>query len=500
MGIIIAVIIYEILVIGGCGYYLHKKEKKEMALNKAEAFIVSNRDMSTPLVGVTLGLAILGSVHIFGFPELAWGVGALAAWFPLANVFVLCFACYASGRWARRFKVATVPELIYLIYDSKFLRVICSCIMAIFVFGILTLEAQGLGILFSSLTKGAVSIRLGLVIGGVCGIFYVILAGMKQIGWVNMFNLVIAYIGLILALIFISMQLPGGWEAVGKYYHDTNQTQMLSIFGTPDMFIAFAVSLSIAVMFSSSISQMSLQTCMSAKNERSIIKSVGIALPVNFFFGIITIGLGLASRAMYETNAMPQVLAGLEAPAKTATIQMMTSLLPPWLLAILLAGFLGAILSTVAVTSMGVSTMFVMDIYKPLRKPNADPKSLEKYTKIGIAVVTALAVASAWGLPPIGDGAIWLCAFIAPVFWNLIFGLFWKRSKAAAAATFIAVWVLFLVWTFTPLPAALNMAGVSIAYVTVVVSIVLGAILNLILPGKKGYFRENSVSKDKVVA
>ena len=65
-----------------------------------------------------------------------------------------------------------------------------------------------MGIIISAMTGW--SIANGAIVGGIFGIFYVILAGMKEIGWVNLVNAVVIYIGLILSTIFIALKLPGG--------------------------------------------------------------------------------------------------------------------------------------------------------------------------------------------------------------------------------------------------------------------------------------------------
>ena len=62
-------------------------------------------------------------------------------------------------------------------------------------------------------------IRNGAIVGGILGIFYVVLAGMKEIGWLNLVNAVVMYLGLILATIFLALRLPGGnYDSVAEFY------------------------------------------------------------------------------------------------------------------------------------------------------------------------------------------------------------------------------------------------------------------------------------------
>ena len=121
MGILIAVLLYEVLSIGGVALFLWNKEKKEKKAKAegSDSFITSNRDLPTAIVGVSLALAVLGAVHVFGIMEMSWNMGAVSIWFSIAHVVLLCVICLATGRWVRRMEVATVPELIQKVLGKR---------------------------------------------------------------------------------------------------------------------------------------------------------------------------------------------------------------------------------------------------------------------------------------------------------------------------------------------------------------------------------------------
>jgi hypothetical protein len=56
--------------------------------------------------------------------------------------------------------------------------------------------------------------------------------------------------------------------------------------------------------------------------------------------------------------------------------------------------------------------------------------------------------------------------------------------------------VLVLLWTFTPLFTVLGL-NIPIPYVTLIVSLGLGIILNAVLPGKPGLLKELKAAKAK---
>jgi len=488
MVILVIVLLYEIVSIGGVSLYLVQKERKQkkQQAEGGDSFITSNRDLPTAIVGVSLALAVLGAVHVFGIMEMAWGMGAVSIWFSIAHVTLLCVVCLATGRWVRRLKVSTVPELIEKLFGKK-IAIVATCVLAGQTFAILSMEVQALGIIFNTLTFNSVSIQMGALIGSIIGIAYVIIAGMKEVGWVNLINTIVMYLGLIVAAVFLSGALPGGWQAVENHYVSTGQEFMINIFGAPGMFFAFGVSNIIAVTFAQGISQMGLQSAMAARNEKTIIRALWIAAPVNGIFGIFTMTIGIAAKSLVESGQM--VVANPELAAKTAGATMLMNYLPTWLVAWLLAAFLGAVLSTFAITTMGLGALFARNIYT-LKKPNASEAEQTKVIRIMIVLSGLVACVASASLPEIVNGAVWCFAWLCPIFWNVVYGLFWKRCPKAAGIVFAVSWILVLLWTYTPFPAAFGLSGIPVPYVTLAVSIVLGVILNAVLPGEPGYFKE----------
>lgn len=478
-GMIIGVLLYELLVIGGIGYWLYRKSANEEHADGE--FELGGRNLPTPVLAVTLALTVLGAAHILGVFEMAWDMGAAAVWFSIAHVILLVVVCTSTGLWFRRLECTTVPEVLKKFFGEE-LELLVSCVMAGVIFGILTLEAQGLGIVIKSMTGW--SIQQAAVVGSVIGIFYVVLAGMKEVGWINLINAIVLYIGIILATIFVAMKLPGGnFETVRQFYVDNDQEFMLSIFGTPTILSTFALSVTVAVVFSQGISQMLLQPAMSAKSEASIRKALWIAAPVNGMFGVFIVVLGLTAKAHPEFGALP---------VKDASMAMLVGLLPGWLSTVLLASFLAAILSTFAMTSLAPATIFSTNIYKNLYHPTATDKQVSMVTRMAIVVLAIIAMCIAAYLPPILAAITWLFSWLIPIFWIVIFGFLWKRSTASAFTTLAVAWIVNSLWSFTSLPA---MCGITEkasdfnAYVTLAVTLLVGIGTNLIFKGEEGYFR-----------
>ncbi|MDR1068857.1 MAG: hypothetical protein LBL36_06420, partial [Clostridiales Family XIII bacterium] len=324
MTVMLIVIIYEVASIGGVSLYLYLKSKKLKAAGDSMEFSNAGRSLSWPVIGASIALAVLGSVHVFGIMEVSWGMGAISVWFSIAHVVLICVICLVTGRFVRRMRVNTIPELMRKLFDDR-VGLLCVAVIAMQTFAILTMEVQALGIIFNALTQNAVSTEVGTIIGSAFGLAYVLLAGMKEIGWVNMINTVVMYAGLILATVFLGKFLftgnpydgYSGWDAVQAFFENPPAgveqpgpvpiEKYTSLFGTGGFngsLISFGIATVIAVTFAQGISQMGLQSTMAAKDEKTVIKSLWVAAPVNGLFGIFTALMGIAAFAAVNSGAL----------------------------------------------------------------------------------------------------------------------------------------------------------------------------------------------------
>ena len=349
------------------------------------------------------------------------------------------------------------------------------------IFGILTVETQGLGIIIASMTGW--SIENGAIAGGLIGILYVVIAGMKEVGWINLINAAIMYVGLVLSTIFLALRLPGGnFDTVESFYVDNGQSFMLSLLGNSEILLTFALGTVIAVVFSQSINQMLLQAAMSAKSESTIRKALWIAAPVNGLFGVFAVVIGMTAKSIPEFNAMGP---------KVAATAMLVDYLPPWLAALLLASFLAAVLSTFAMTALSPATIFSIDIYKNLYKPDATEQDVRRVTRLTIVVLALIAIGVASFLPPIIAAMNWLFAWLIPVFWIVIFGMFWQRSSKAAGITLLVGWASNCVWSFSGLASSLGVPDLPNSYIVLGASLLVGIAANIIIDGEVGYFKSD---------
>ena len=99
-----------------------------------------------------------------------------------------------------------------------------------------------------------------------------------------------------------------------------------------------------------------------------------------------------------------------------------------------------------------------------------------------IIIVALIAIMVSTFLPTILGAIEWVFAWIVPIFWLFIFGMFWKSNGKVAAATLAVAWILNLLWSFAGLQTTVaNATGLNLpnGYVTLIASLVVLIIGNL---------------------
>jgi len=486
--ILIAVIIYEIVTIMGVGLFLSVRSKRVTA---KDSFALAGRGLNTTHVAITLAFTMLGAAHIWGTTENAYGIGGMAVWFGIACAVMLVVITQCTGPWIRKIGTPTVPDMLGKLYGGK-MRLLIACVMAPLVFGILCLETQAIAVTFVALTGW--DFVAGAIVGGIFGTLYVLLAGMKEVAWLNIINVIVIYASMIIALIALFYYLPQGWEGVEADLVDSGNGWMTSIFGNGDIIVGFAIPTILCCTLFQGISQMGLQTAIAAKDAKTVKKSIWLATPINGMFCVIPALIGMAAFVMDTKGLLTPD--GSVIGALFASPMLIVQLLPPWIVTLLLAGFLGAVLSTFAMTSLCPATIFAHDLYGGLFKPNATEKEKTLVMRIVIVIVGAIAVMMCNFQPQIVASINWIFTWAFPMFVMAVIGLFWKRSVPAAFITMFAAWVGNMVWTTFGLQAYLGAETVHGAYIAIIISLLVGIVLTAILPGKKGLFREMREEKD----
>ncbi len=483
MALIIA-IAYFLLLSVGVSFFLRKKVKS------GSDFVTGGGTLAWPLVTAAFVLAPLGSGHTLSLWQSSADLGASVLWWGMISggVFVPLFLLW-FGPWFRRLEVKTFPEGMGKIFGEKIGWLIAAVFPAQLI-GICIAEVMATAAALFALSGG----KQGpldlfpdcILLAVILTILYIIVAGLMQVAWMNLFNAIMLIVGSFIAVFYTGFWLSSehqGWNGVEDFYANLGEAWKLSILDfSSGVVLGYMIPCLFILVFMCSASQAQNQPMLLARSESDIRRGVFWASFVNSMVTYPWVILALVGMTF-------TAISSLEGAATVAVPQLALMALPSWMVGILMIALLAATLSTTSILILASSHIIVHDIFKKVVHPEMKDKTFLILTRVTIFVCMLLVILPALKDPKILPLLMWIFSFAIPVFGVYLIGMVWKVNKIAAWATILAGYTADFLWTIVP-PTGLPEDLYSNVYPTTIVTIVFGVVLNLILPGKPGYLRQ----------
>ena len=462
-------LLYNVVIIIGVYIWIKARARK---LNVTEDFILSGRDFPWYVCAATISLTSLGGQHINGLTAQSWSTGVTTIWFCLAQGVVFTVLCRFMAPWFIRMGVVTVPSMLGRMFGPHFLAIACGCFV-VAGWSSLSLETQGLAVVIHGMTQ--FSLAQAAILGGIIGVLYVFLAGMKEVGWVNLINAILMYVVCILVLVYIGVYVTHqgghGWKTVNDYFLSQGERDLLTAFGNGTILRTYIIGTFLAVALSMNMSQSNLQSALPIRSIRELNKTLYAAIPANIMFGVVVISMGMAAKAIPEAAAT--------GGGNTGVLWIVMHACPAWLSICVIGAFLAAILSTFAILALATATIVVRDLQIPFfTKTRSMSKKQETFwVRVWILIVAFTGVWVALGVPNIVQAMTWRLTFEIPLFVMMMLGFFWKRSSRAGIVTVLFCWVLNCILTFTGLAALVRLEGNNYSIFMLIFSLLIGVSL-----------------------
>jgi SSS family solute:Na+ symporter len=441
-------------------------------LHVTEDFILSGRDFPWYVCAATISLTSLGGQHINGLTAQSWSTGVATIWFCLAQGVVFTVLCRFMAPWFIRMRVVTVPDMLGRMFGPYFLALSCGCFV-VAGWSSLSLETQGLAVVVHGMTQ--LSLAQAAIFGGIIGVLYVFLAGMKEVGWVNLVNAILMYVVCILVLIciglYVTHQGGHGWKTINDYFLTQGQRDLLTAFGNGTIMRTYIIGTFLAIALSMNMSQANLQSALPIRSIRQLNKTLYAAIPANVLFGVIVISIGMAAKAIPEAAAT--------GGGNTGALWIVMHTCPAWLSICVIGAFLAAILSTFAMLSLATSTIIVRDLQIPFftKRRSMSAKQEGIWVRVWILIVSFTGVWIALGVPNIVQAMTWRITFEIPLFVMMMIGFLWKCSSGAGIVTVLFCWVLNCLLTFTGWAALVRLEGNNYSIFMLIFSLLIGVSL-----------------------
>ncbi|OGA27556.1 MAG: sodium:solute symporter [Betaproteobacteria bacterium RIFCSPLOWO2_02_FULL_68_150] len=352
---------------------------------------------------------------------------------PFGSSFCLFFVALFFARAFYRMDLLTIGDFYRKRY-GKPVEVATSIAITASYLGWTSAQLTALGLAFSVLSGGAMSLSEGIVLGAAIVLGYTIWGGMWSVAWTDLFQTVIIVLGL-WSIAWLVGDMAGGAAKVVSAAYEAGRLEFWPKGGAREWLAFFAAWITLAV---GSIPQQDVfQRVTSARDESTAVKGSLIGGAAYFVFAFVPIYIAYAA-LMIDPSLKQLFQAEDSREIQRILPELILNRTPLWAQIVFFGALLSAILSTASGAILAPTGLFTENVLRPFVPHMSDRQFL---LTLRIVLVTfALAallfalnsrstmyemVQSAYKVTLVG-------AFVP-----LAAGLLWKRANAAGAVTSI---------------------------------------------------------------
>jgi SSS family solute:Na+ symporter len=309
---------------------------------------------------------------------MAWvallGVEALAG-IPLALIGIKVW------RIGRERGYLTPTEYVGDAYDSDTVKLVILGVQFVWAIPYLAIQAMGGGLLFETITEGAVTFTQGALLLTLVTAVYLSLGGLRSVAWSDVFQGITMVVLLIAALVYLfpalnPIEATTTLMAESTHLHPAGDQG----FFTPGVWLSFLLMNTMAII----VYPQMFQRFLAASGERAF-RSLLIWWPVMVLIAaLVPVLLGV-----WGAVAMP----GLDDPDAILPA-LLSEYVPVWIFGVVMGGALAAMMSTADSLVLTLSSLVSRDLYRAHLAPTA---SARRETWVGrLTAIVLLVLVSFW--------------------------------------------------------------------------------------------------------
>ena len=469
--LIASVVLYLIVTIG-IGLWAAQR------VRNSKDYLVAGRSLPLYMSAATVFATWFGAETVLSVSATFAkdGLGGIVA-DPFGSSFCLIFVAIFFARAFYRMDLLTIGDFYRQRY-SKSVEVITSVAITASYLGWTSAQLTALGLVFSVLSGGALSLETGIYIGAAIVLGYTIWGGMWSVAMTDLFQSVIILVGLA-AIAWLVGDMAGG---AGKVIAAAAEAGKFEFWPKGDTkawlgFVAAWMTLAIG-----SIPQQDVfQRVTSAKDEKTAIRGCLAGAGVYFCFAFVPIFIAYA--ALVIDPGYAQLFAGEDAREIQRILpNLILERTPLWAQVLFFGALLSAIMSTASGALMAPTALFTENVIRPFA-PKLGDRQFLLLLRVVLVLFTLAALLFALNsrstMYEMVQNAykVTLVSCIVP----LAAGIYWKRATATGALFSVilglASWgIAELVAADATVPPALAGLGFSM----------LGMVLGSLVPGAAG--------------
>jgi len=405
-------------------------------VHNSRDFILAGRSLPLYMSAATVFATWFGAETVLSVSATFTrdGLGGIVA-DPFGSSFCLLFVALFFARAFYRMDLLTIGDF-YRKRFGKPVEVVTSLAITTSYLGWTSAQITALGLVFSILSGGTMSLETGIYVGAAFVLAYTIWGGMWSVALTDLFQSVVILIGLALVAWLVS-DMAGGAGKVIAAAAEAGKFDFFPQGGAKEWLAFLAAWMTLAI---GSIPQQDVfQRVTSAKDEKTAVRGCLIGGGVYFCFAFVPIFIAYA--ALVIDPGYAKLFASEDAREIQRILpNLILERTPLWAQVLFFGALLSAILSTASGALLAPTSLFTENVIRPFAGRMSDRQFmlLLRVTLVTFAFAALLfALNSKSTMYEMVQNAykVTLVGALVP----LAAGVFWKRATSAGAVTSIAL-------------------------------------------------------------
>ncbi len=378
-----------LLVLLGIGVYFYRTTDTRRLAD----YMLAGRDVGTWPIAISEVASVASGWTFFAWVGVGFTTGLHGLWFSLAMLLVVLFMYRYVGPPFRRASQAlnsqTVVDHLALAFQRTATGTAIRWVstVAVVVFMISYVGAQLIAVGEALDTALNLPYVAAVLTGGIAVAVYTTLGGFSASVWTDVVQGVLVLIAALL-LPIAAVGSVGGWGVFLDEAAAIDPTLLSSTGGLGGGALVVALLAWLTFAMGAIGQPHALMRFQAIRSDTLISKAAVIALSFQALRLTVPLFIGIAGRVLYGEGAAPE----------SAAMLMLADLFPPWLAGVLLAGIIGAILST-SDSMMIVASADLTTLYRTQAGTQVTEGTVLRLGRLMVVGVAALGVGLALWRP-----------------------------------------------------------------------------------------------------
>lgn len=421
----------------GLSYYLTRKKDA----SSSEGYFLAGRGLTGWVIAASLLLTNLSTEQMVGLNGQGYMFNMSGMGYELgASLALIIVAFFFLPRYLKK-GYATIPEFVGERYDGATKQFVNFLFLAGYVLillpTVLYSGAIGMGGIFDIMGTFDLSPMMAIIVVvvaiGILGCLYTVFGGLRIMAIADTLNGIGLIIGGLMVPLF-ALAYVGGGDIMGGLTEvvkaHPEKFNAIGSAGDPVPFATMFTGMLLVNLFYWGCNQTIIQRALAAKNLQEGQKGLLLCAIFKILGPIYLILPGIVAFHIFQDN--PLKVGDMAYP------MLVNKVLPTYLIGFFAAVLFGAILSSFNAALNSTSTLFMLNVYKPLIKPEAtDEELVNKGKYVGILLaIFSMCVAPLIAMAPSGlfNYLQMVNGFYnVPIFTLIIFGMLNKTAPAWSA-------------------------------------------------------------------